>query len=1451
MHGQGNPAKIVKAERGPRGGEIVGRDTKGKPIYAKKKFFGAIAGGQKPIQKAKAAESPEQEERMEAEREKKKDPTPPPLPAVELPGKVAKKSGVDELVDFAKGGGSFIGPRGGKWADSAMTIPYSEKHHGKQATQAKEDVPGMVPGLQKDVQDCKRAVKDISILRQGGKVENLSMEGAKSKVEGLAGEIKNKINGKVRKLYQEMDAKETHGAHNQVIKQLHNLRDKIAMDAHEALHPVGGEKSCDTPGMKIRSGGKGQGQARGGGKGPIGRMGKSGLDELGDFAKALFIGPKGGRWADPQHTVPYDEDKHGGGKKPKGRKKPTKSTQDRQARLKQAEDDLKAGPAKEVYGGLKEGETTILKRNGSSLGVIRAGKQLISSNSDRVLYTVGQPSVSGGKTSTAPKKPKAEKPEAKQDKMGLPIKRGDFFNIEGPNSTAITARKTSQGGYSLRIVGEQRMRWGNKKETMADLAHFKEHGVLSPPEKVANKSGIDQLDDFAKGGGLFIGPRGGKWADAKHTIPWDEGSKKQQPTATHAFTALQKQAGGKDKVKAKAAAQKLIQMINTEKFSHYKAVLPELRKIVDAGTPSVKKKLGQSMSDWLDEKQGKQRGGEPKRISVESIPGLSKDLADHKTALKDLKVLRAGKTVENLDMAGALHNARALGQVIRTKIRRAVSESKDPVSTKKLKAKAAQIVKQTDSAVIATNDDLARIRVDKHVQSIMNSIVRFDQASGMQAVDLIAAGSGSAGDVAFGIAAYERDFDPATMKKLKKMKSQEVAFLVAQLAAHDVPAVKLPGLVKQILRGPGKVAKKSGVDELGDFVKSGQGKKTKKSEGNNMKKSEDGKDLKKGMVDIAEDGRGLAERWACKFHTNTGLEVRALECAEDSLKLEQNRAAWRKKQVPDRERDEWPRKKREAYADQLVKERVAFNEHADEIDERMAKLDSELIKYRIKEAKRFVVKKGGSGIEQLGDFAKSKYIKRTGTPGNYKYEYPEDSKKPKKLGMSAKDKAEADANAEAWWESKLLDMKFALQGLNTDITRAKSRIAAVEATGEEVPVDLSNYLDFMENNRKEIIQIFAKEEAKKRGGEPKRMIERTSKWGGRIVTIACPMGPQAPTFNLAEFLRGTDGPRGAQDFEPRMLEQLIRASTGISDIKVLSVERLQQGREGKKGALKELATFDQSRKTKKSEETEMSGIGKLASYAGEDEEHDADADLEKAQTMPKGNPKKKLGEGEEQGGELAGVGETTGSSDSDPGPGQDIQGQVTGTGTGKDKLSEDDEEDEGQMKPHKKPIESARKSMAIPGNQRAMVAQENAQEATRLQKAEPDTAIVGTGLPEAEVEAAEGLEKATEGRQGMIHYSDAADIQAAELAKSEGFYSGASPKVLPFSRPIGSGKVCAKCGTLLSKSLTACPNCGNGVVIHRVVPGGEAQGDHDGEPIVKSRSGALRPRRTEDVEISN
>lgn len=46
----------------------------------------------------------------------------------------------------------------------------------------------------------------------------------------------------------------------------------------------------------------------------IGAVLDRGVEKSEDVEKALYIGPRGGRWADAAHTIPYDEKKHGKGK---------------------------------------------------------------------------------------------------------------------------------------------------------------------------------------------------------------------------------------------------------------------------------------------------------------------------------------------------------------------------------------------------------------------------------------------------------------------------------------------------------------------------------------------------------------------------------------------------------------------------------------------------------------------------------------------------------------------------------------------------------------------------------------------------------------------------------------------------------------------------------------------------------------------------------------------------------------------------------------------------------------------------------------------------------------------------------------------------------------------------------------------------------------------------------
>lgn len=211
--------------------------------------------------------------------------------------------------------------------------------------------------------------------------------------------------------------------------------------------------------------------------------------------------------------------------------------------------------------------------------------------------------------------------------------------------------------------------------------------------------------------------------------------------------------------------------------------------------------------------------------------------------------------------------------------------------------------------------------------------------------------------------------------------------------------------------------------------------------------------------------------------------------------------------------------------------------------------------------------------------------------------------------------------------------------------------------------------------------------------------------------------------------------------------------------------------------------------------------------------------------------------GSADGGELADVGRTSGSSDSATGPGQDSQGQITGTGTKKDKLSEDDAEDEKQMKPHKKPIETIKKS-AFPADQRDTVAREQAAAVSRLQKSED--VYVGPNL------------------HPFSHHATHAsgDAEASELVKSEDFYHGGSPQQAPQRPIIEQGVLCKSvnatgCDVTYSAALTSCPDCGAGTVGHRNLPGGPVMGAATTilEKSIGPGSLLRRPTQEPDVKI--
>jgi len=222
-------------------------------------------------------------------------------------------------------------------------------------------------------------------------------------------------------------------------------------------------------------------------------------------------------------------------------------------------------------------------------------------------------------------------------------------------------------------------------------------------------------------------------------------------------------------------------------------------------------------------------------------------------------------------------------------------------------------------------------------------------------------------------------------------------------------------------------------------------------------------------------------------------------------------------------------------------------------------------------------------------------------------------------------------------------------------------------------------------------------------------------------------------------------------------------------------------------------------KIKKSEGDEMNAIDALENFAKGNG------------AMPSGEPK--LGGGEEQGGNLAGVGKTGGSGDGSAGT------PIASPESKKDKLSEDDEDEKKAMKEHKKPIETIKRSFdTSPQGQRDSVAYENAKYAAEMQKGVTEV-HVGVGGQKPEQDEPVKLEKSewVQGKESRVIYSSGGvDDMAADMMKSEAFYHGEAPSIEPM-HGMSSFAQCKVCGDKMSKALTACPHCGEGATVQNTV----------------------------------
>lgn len=420
--------------------------------------------------------------------------------------------------------------------------------------------------------------------------------------------------------------------------------------------------------------------------------------------------------------------------------------------------------------------------------------------------------------------------------------------------------------------------------------------------------------------------------------------------------------------------------------------------------------------------------------------------------------------------------------------------------------------------------------------------------------------------------------------------------------------------------------------------------------------------------------------------------------------------------------------------------------------------------------------KKSEGLDAMSDFLEKAGAytgpgKRTGSPGNYKYDYEAKKNKP---------------------------------GHGT-VRKFPENTSSGRPVAQRDPAFDRKEGESMEAFTDRIVALDRKT-------KPKSGVVGKTKSGKDISRL-----PQADKYfadwssvdhaNAANFFEGKESVEGhgyaMKNFHNSMMGAKMNEELGHS-----SFDHKKDADKFRKRARKQVREFQkEEKKVEKSMSEGLDAMGEYLAKSGHG------GGLPTGSTMSLKKPKSSRQGGSADGGELAGVGMTSGLG-SYPGPGQDSEGQITGTSTGEGQFSDDDAKDEGQMQPHKKPIEKYTRKSMTPAGQRESVAYENALEVARLRKGPADIRV-------------------------------GADQAASELVKSDGFYTGQSPSENMAITPLSSSQKCGGCSVRFSKSLTACPDCGFGQVTHRALP------RMFGNRTVNDRQPLLRKGRVEpDVQVA-
>ena len=370
---------------------------------------------------------------------------------------------IEALEQFAKGG-PYYGPKGGKYADPQRKIPWKEG------------------GTQRKKRDTRvYEIGDWSKMQSPGKKDPPLKVWY---VDTLAGKNGKAQEVAVTKLRGSSDYYETRTDYAE-------LEDGRTVSSTYLFprKPVFVKMEDD------------YGEFRNWVAGPtkeISKISKSmdGISALDDFTKGggPYYGPKGGKYADPQRKIAW-----------KDREQKGESKKDTETSTKETVSWVLGDGRRIEYTAELETE----KR-------INADGHAVTSSKISMNETI---KVDGKIAGT------------KIEKLPKPVKVGDktvvgrvVNHTRGP-TIGITSDIMDKINEAVSKV-KKHPKWEGKEakeeRSMEQAREYEQHSKKMESTLKRSMDGISALDDFTKGGGPYYGPRGGKWQDPQHKIPWDD-----------------------------------------------------------------------------------------------------------------------------------------------------------------------------------------------------------------------------------------------------------------------------------------------------------------------------------------------------------------------------------------------------------------------------------------------------------------------------------------------------------------------------------------------------------------------------------------------------------------------------------------------------------------------------------------------------------------------------------------------------------------------------------------------------------------------------------------------------------------------------------------------------------------------------------------------------------------